>query len=349
MHQLASPPSAYALAFVQRAIAMYHAFANFEPADRIAEARWGRASVATFVTKAAIAGAGTGSGEWGAELAADQAQAEFVEYVREVELLSRMGARMVPVNTPVLFQSGGLTAHWRGEGKAAPLSAAEYERATLRGRTVTATLVTSKSVLSVPAAEPVLTRDLRGTIGDGVNFALLDPTADGTGAAPASLTYNAPSIASSGDLAEDLRAMLAVYEGDPGRGVFVSRPDVAAGLGLIGGGEGLVADAGLNGGSLLGAPYLTARSAPAGALVLIDASAVAYCDEGAVLRISTEAAVEMNDAPDADSTTPTAAAGLVAMWQTESAALMAVRRLNWMRARQNSVVMLTGLTATSTT
>lgn len=342
-------PSDYALAFVQRAIAMNLAFEAFEPADVIAERRWGRASVPAFATKAAVAGAATTSGAWGAELAQDQPQQEFVEYLRELELLTRMGAGLVPADTPVLFQTQGLTAHWRGQGKAAPLSAAVYEKATLRADSIAATLVTSKDVLRQPAAEPTLARDLRGSIVDGVNFALLDLAGDGTGAAPASLTFGAPSIASVGDLAEDLRAMLTLYAGDPARGVFMARPDVAVGLTLIGGGEGLTQDLGLNGGSLLGAPFFTVRSAPAGTLVLVDASAVRYVDEGVALRISTEASLEMTDGPTADSTTPTAAASLVNLWQGEGAALQASRRLNWMRARADSTVVLTGLAGTSTT
>jgi hypothetical protein len=104
---------------------------------------------------------------------------------------------------------------------------------------------------------------------------------------------------------------------------------------------------GMNGGVLFGLPvivseYVTTDSD--GAIVaLVNASDIYLADDGDVnVDMSTEASLQMDNAPSHNSTTPTAAQ-LVSLWQTNSVGFRAERTVNWARRRASAVAYLTGV------
>ena len=75
-------------------------------------------------------------------------------------------------------------------------------------------------------------------------------------------------------------------------------------------------------------------------IALVDASGIMLVDSGtAELSASREAAVAMDDAPTGNATTG-AGSVLVSMFQTDSVALVARRRMNWMLRRTGFVQVL---------
>jgi hypothetical protein len=73
-------------------------------------------------------------------------------------------------------------------------------------------------------------------------------------------------------------------------------------------------------------------------LLLIDPTRIALAEEGGDLRVSTQASIEMSDAPSGDSVIPTETQ-VVSLWQSNSIALGVLRYANW-RAMPNAVSML---------
>jgi hypothetical protein len=98
----------------------------------------------------------------------------------------------------------------------------------------------------------------------------------------------------------------------------------------------------MNGGTLQGIPVITsqyaANASGAGNLVIaVNASDVFLADDGQVtVDMSTEASVQMSDAPTNDAATGTGQS-LVSMWQTNSIALRAERQINWAKRRSSAV------------
>lgn len=315
-----------------------------------AASRWGHSSKALDVIKSAVAGAGTGSGEWGAELSEmTAAAAEFLDAIRPRTVLGKLqGVRRVPANTPVVTTGAGSAAFWAGT-KAAPLSRSAFDRVLLRPLTIVALQVFSKDLLESadPAAEALIHRDLANAVAELGDSAFLDAANAGVaGESPASIAYGAPAFAATGDLADDLEAALGMLDGALDTAAWVMHPRLAASIGLRAGGRGVAADLGARGGSLAGLPVLTSEAAQfdsdGGSIVLVDAAGVVVVDEGAEFSATADASIEMDDAPTGDATGPTAATSLVSLFQTDSVGIKVVRRINWMRARAAGAIVING-------
>jgi hypothetical protein len=99
----------------------------------------------------------------------------------------------------------------------------------------------------------------------------------------------------------------------------------------------------MNGGSILGIPVITSQYAAnqsgSGNLVIaLDPTAIFLADDGQVtLNASTEASIEMSDAPTNASGAVPVATSLVSMYQTNSIAIKAERFINWAKMRTTAV------------
>jgi hypothetical protein len=171
------------------------------------------------------------------------------------------------------------------------------------------------------------------------------------GISPASITNGADTVASSGDTADDvrldIRALWAKYtaaNNPPSSGVWVMSSNNAVALAMMTNplGQPEFGSMQMSGGSLGGMPVI-ASDYVSNIVVLLNAADIYLADEGGIdVKSSTEASLEMNDAPTHDSITPTGAS-LVSMFQTNSTAILAERTINWLRRRDPSVVYLTGV------
>ncbi len=283
---------------------------------------------------------------------------DFAEYLRPLTLVWRVpGVLHVPFNTRMVGMTAGGSASWVGEGAPKPLTAAILaEQATSLGpaKVVAISIATQELLrLSTPSAEETLLADLGRACAEAVDLAFIDPANAGTVDKPASVTYGAPSFASTG-------ATLGAIDGDLGgligslsdmgsdlsAAAWIMRPTTAAYLARLRGTGGGLAfpTVTARGGTLFGLPVVTSGNVPlvgspaATCIVLLDADGIALADEGdATFDVARHAAAQMSDAPYAG------AQQLVSLWQLNMVALRAERTVNWRRRRTGTAAVLTGV------
>lgn len=320
-------------------------------ATEYAAGRWGATShAANLVTKAAVP-AGASTGGWAGALAEGRAAArEFVELVRAQTIVGRLAnLRRVPPDIPVALVANGSTAYWVGEAKPRPMSAMAFERTRLKPLTVAALIAFSKDLLrfASPEAEAVIRNDLVTAAAELTDISFIDPAAAGVAdVVPASITYGAPAIASSGTDADavraDLLALFSAYQGDLRTAALVLSPKTSIRLSMLQSPLGDV-DLTVHGGSLFGIPVVASSSVPDDLIVLLDAAGILLVDEGVEIDTAEHASIEMSDAPTNAAAPAPISSTMVSLFQTGSVALRLTRHVNWQRARAGSVVVLNGI------
>jgi len=329
---------------------------------RMAESRYSDDGAVINVMKAAVAAGSTASGNWAANLVGDETSvyADFVAYLRPATILGKFGSgsvpslRRVPFRVPLISQTGGGAGYWVGEGKAKPLTAFDFGRTTIEPLKVANIAVLTMEVLrdSSPSAEAIVRDALRDALVERLDTDFINPAkAAAAGVSPASITNGAANVASTGTDADavrlDVRAVFQKFidaNNAPSSGVWIMSAANALALSLMVNALGQPEFPGITmmGGTFFGLPVIVSEYA--GSIVaLVNASDIYEADDGEIaIDMSTEASLEMSDAPANNSTTPTAAQ-LVSMFQTNSVAIRAERTVNWARRRTSAVAYLTGV------
>lgn len=323
------------------------------------------AATQRLVTKAAVAAATTSDATWAGPLVGDETNvfADFVEYLRPQTILGRFGAngvpslRRVPFRTPLIGQTSGGDGYWVGEGQAKPLTKFDFNRTTLEPLKVANIAVATMEVIrdSSPAADGIIRDQLAAALRERLDIDFIDPDkAAVSGVSPASILNGVAGIPSSGSDADavraDLKALFSAFiaaNNAPTSGVFVMTATQALALGLMQNalGQPEFPTVTMNGGTLMGLPVIVSEYVPtdsSGSLVaLVNASDIYLGDEGGIdLSMSTEASLQMDNAPD----NPTAASTvLVSLWQRNLVGFRAERTINWARRRASAVAYLTGV------
>ena len=324
-------------------------FADAAGARAFAEKRWGAGSETARHIKAAVGGGSTGAADWSALVGSAELQTEFLEAVQPLTVLDRMqGLRRVPPYVPVVSAADAAVAYWVGQGRAARVSSRAFDRTSLAPLKIVGLVVMSRELVQSadPRAEASIRGDLIKAAAALSDRSFLDVANAGVATvSPASITNASTSIASTGNVLDDLAAAVAAFQGDFSTACWTMSPTTAVQIGLIVNGRGL-GDLGLRGGQLLGLPAYVSSATPSdsdgSSIALIDAARILFLDEGIEVSNSGQATIEMDDEPTGDTVTPTAAtAHRVSMFQTESVAFKIVRRINW-SAVSGSVVVITG-------
>jgi hypothetical protein len=167
-----------------------------------------------------------------------------------------------------------------------------------------------------------------------------DPSYAGvTDLSPASLFNGATSFPASGidatALKRDLRLLITAVTGqgyELQAPHFIADRETATRLALLG--DILTAGVTVNGGVLAGVPLITSRavkrsgnSPDSGFLGLLDASRVAIVDDGSgFIDVSSQATIQLDDAPDSP---PTAATPAVSLWQSGARGFRIIRGQNY--------------------
>jgi HK97 family phage prohead protease len=321
-------------------------------AASIAEARWGKSNPSLVrLLKAGVAGGGSGSGEWGAELVAMDGRytGDFIEYLTSKTVYDKLPLRQVPANVTIKGQDGTATGYWVGQSKAIPVSTADFSTVNLTPLKVAALAVVSNELLrdSSPAAEMLVRDSLVDASSQRVDNTFLSATAASAGVSPAGLLNGVTGVASSGTDAAALRAdIMALYQpfltAKNANGIqLVMTPSTAKAISLLVNALGQTEFPGLTaaGGMLLGDPVVTGDNVTSGHVIAIKPSDVYRIgDTGVQVSISREAMIEQDTAPQGASDTPTAAsATLMSMFQTESTAIKVVRSINFAKRRTGAV------------
>lgn len=317
------------------------------------------AATQRLVTKAAVAEATTTHATWAGPLVGDEtsAFADFVEFLRPQTILGRFGQapvpslRNVPFRVPLIGQTSGGDGYWVGEGSAKNLTKFDFSRTTLEPLKVANIAVATMEVIrdSSPSADGIIRDQLAAALRERLDIDFISPLkAAVAGISPASILNGVAGIASSGNTADDVRADIkalftAFIEANnaPTSGVFIMSSVTALALSLMLNplGQSEFPGISMNGGVLFGLPVVVSQYVPTdsgGSLVaLINASDIYLGDEGGIdLSMSTEASLQMDNAPDNPTTASTV---MVSLWQRNLVGFRAERTISWARRRDSAV------------
>ena len=346
--------------YIRAAIAKAHAFIAMKqgsyvsPID-IAQHRWGKThpNLVNWI-KAGVAGAGTGSGEWGAELAQSDTRytGDFIEFLYSMTVFDKLPLRPVPSRVHIKGQDGAATGYWVGESKAIPVSKADASDVELTPLKVGAIAVSSKELIldSQPSAEMWIRDCIAEASAQRVDTTFLGTGAAVAGVSPAGILNGLVALAPSGADAAAVRAdLLSLYAPfltakNASGLVQIMTPSMAKALSLLVNALGQVEFPGLHatGGELRGDVVYTGDNVTGGHWILMKPSDIwKIGDSGIELSMTDTATLEQDDAPSGATDTPAAAtANLVNLWQSESVGFKVVRRINFQKRRSGAVVYL---------
>jgi HK97 family phage major capsid protein len=213
---------------------------------------------------------------------------------------------------------------------------------------VAALAIVSKELLrdSSPSAEKLVRDSLVNASAQKVDSTFLGTAAASAGVSPAGILNGLSAGSSAGNDVDGVIAdVKSLYSGfitanNADDLYFVTTQSLAKALGLIQNVMGNFAFPGIsaNGGTLLGDPLVAGGNVGTGDLILLKPSDIYKIgDRGVEVSLSTEAAIQMDGAPDGASDTPVANTSVVSMFQTESVALKVVRPLNFAKRRSSAV------------
>ena len=347
------------LAIAQLVRLQYQSGGNAFAMAQIAESQKGAIDPRVVeYAKASVPAATTTNPTWAGNLITQGGLiGDFVEYLRPKTIVGRIpGLRSVPFNVPLVGQTSGGQGYWVGENRAKPLTQWSYGTNILQPLKVANIAVITEELLkrASVAADNMIRDELVRALQERLDTDFVDPAkAAVAGVSPASITNGVTGIASSGNDAAAIRADIAALMAGflaanniPSTGVYLMRTDTALMLSMMQNplGQSEFPGIGMDGGTFMGLPALVSDYVPVGTVILANASDIYFADEGGFdLAMSREASLEMADNPTHKSGTPTGAANMVSMFQTNSVAFRCERHLNWAKRRPGAVQMLTGV------
>lgn len=341
----------YTRLLIAKAIAMLHG--PYQAVD-VSTQRWGKThpKLVQYI-RAAVAGGGTGSGEWGAELAQSDARftGDFIEYLYSMTVYDKLPLREIPARVHVKGQDGAHTGYWVGESKPIPMSKSDYSSVELTPLKVAALTVLSMELLedSQPSAEMLVRDALVESCSQRIDTTFLSATAASAGVSPAGLLNGLTAITPSGtDLAAvraDMQSLIYPFiTNKHATGItLVMNPATALALSWMYGSldQRAFPDINQSGGSLNGMPVVVGENVTAGNIIAIRPQDVwKIGDSGVQISMSREATIEQQDDPTGATDTPVGVTttNLTNMFQEESVAFKVVRRINFQKRRSTSVV-----------
>lgn len=278
-------------------------------------------------------------------------QSEFVDLLRPRLIIGRMDKLVrVPIYSRVARQLTGVSGSFVGEGAPKPVQKQTYDNVTLGPAKVAVIVVMSDEAVrfSTIGAETRARDDMLKGIATYLDKRFVDPSYSGVAnVSPASITNGATRIQSSGVTlaaidadANSAMQMFAASDVDPSTAVWVMPATVALRLSMVRTTQGEFAFPSISmlGGTWYGIPVivssamLTSGSPAEKQIALVTQSEVMMADDGGIsIDMSTEASVQMNDAPTAGATS------LVSLWQNNLVGIRAEQYINWTVLRPNSL------------
>ena len=329
---------------------------NFVSPAEIAQKLWGKThpKLVQWI-KAGVAGGGTGSGEWGAELAQSDARymGDFITYLYSQTVYDRLALREVPARVNIKGQDGAATGYWVGESKAIPVSKPDFSTVELTPLKVAAMAACSKELVmdSSPSAELWIRDSIVQAAAQRIDTTFLSTTAAVSGVSPAGLLNGLTGLLSSGVDGAAVRAdVKALYRpfitAKNASGLtYVMNPATAKAISLLVNALGQTEFPGLNasGGTLMGDPVVTGDNVAVNDIILLKPSDIwKIGDMGIEVEMSDQATIEQDSSPAGAGDTPTAAsATLMSLWQTDQVGFKVTRRINYAKRRTSAVAYIT--------
>lgn len=309
-----------------------------------------------YAQKAAVAAGTTTGTNWALPLVQyENLVSEFIELLRPETVFDQLTGRMtrIPFAVRVPLQSAGATANWVGEGLSKPVSALAFDAVTFPWAKIAVIVVITQELarFSSPSAELRVRDDLRDAVAQFIDSQFLVSTvAPSVGLRPGSITNGVTPIASTGDdvgtVTTDLQAaILAMAAANiPMRSVvWLMHPTAVSFLRYLRTAQDVFAfNEEMNGGTLMGFPFIVSNNVPAGELILVDLAEIFFADDGDVaIDASDQASLQMDSAP---ATPPTP---LVSLWQQNMLGIKAERFVYWQRRRLAGVQRISGFPNTA--
>lgn len=323
------------------------------------------AATERLVTKSAVAAGNTTDATWAKPLVGEESSvfADFVTFLRPQTILGRFGnngvpsLRRVPFRTALIGQTSGGDGYWVGEGQAKPLTKIDFSRTTIEPLKVANIAVATMELIrdSNPSADAIIRDTLADALRERLDIDFINPAkAAVAGISPASILNGVAGIPSSGDTADDVRsdikALFTAFiaaNNAPTSGVWIMSSVTALALSLMQNplGQTEFPGIGMMGGTFFGLPVIVSEYLPSdssgGIVALVNASDIYEADEGGIdISMSTEASLQMDNAPDNPTTASTV---MVSLWQRNLVGFRAERTINWARRRPSAVAYLTGV------
>lgn len=342
--------------YTRKAIAKALAHITGRSQTSIAQERWGKTNptLVAIIKANEVAGAGSDSGEWGAELvqADTRYTGDFIEFLYSMTVFDKLPLRQVPANVAIKGQDGTGTGYWVGQSKAIPASKADFLSVNLVNLKVGAIAVISNEWIqdSSPSGEALVQDALVNASAQRVDTTFLSATALSAGVSPAGILNGLTGIVSSGNDPEavraDVKALYATFIAAKNASglAFVTDTATRKALQLMVNALGQTAFPEVTAGNLLGDPLYYGDNVPSGDLILLKPSDIYRIgDTGVEVSISRDAMIEQNSVPTGATDTPVAAsATITSMFQEESTAIKIVRRLNFAKRRTSAAAFVTG-------
>lgn len=321
------------------------------PAEYAAK-RWGKSNpqLVQWIKANEVAGGGTDSGEWGAELVGidNRYRGDFVNFLYAMTVFDRLGLRPAPKNVSVKGQDGAATGYWVGQSKAIPVSKPDFSTTDLTILKAAGICVASKELLadSDPAAEQLIRDSLVEAIAQRIDTTFLSADAASNGVSPAGILNGVNPLLITGTDEAAVRTMVKnlysqfITDKNSSGLKFVMNPGMAKAVGLIVNALGQTSFPGLgaSGGELLGDPVVTGDNVDPSNIILLKPSDIWMLDDGIDVSMSDSAMIEQNSVPTGATDTPSAAtATLTSMFQEDSVAIKVVRRMSYKKRRSNVV------------
>lgn len=354
--------------FTRFALAMAHAKGNVMLAHEIAKQRFADTPEVINCLKAAISMGGTKDFTMYTKTAVtpvtgtDTAVVQYTDLENEfIDLLrpKMVIGRMTQLNrVPFLSRQGraltGVTGSFVGEGLPKPVQKQTYDNVTLGYAKVAVIVVLSEEAVRFSSiqAEMRARDDMIKGVSTYIDKRFMDPMYSAVAnVSPASITYGARRRQASGTtlaaIDADVRDALADFatsDVDPSTAVWVMGGGVALKLAMkrnqydepaFPGMQNAIAT---GAGSWYGLPVLVSNSMVSSGspgehqIALVTQSEVLIAeDTGISIDMSTEASVQLNDAPSAG------AQSLVSLWQNNLLGLRAEQFINWAPARTSNL------------
>lgn len=357
--------------FARFAMAVAAGKGNLMQSAEIAKSYYGEQSPVTTSIKAAVGAGSTTNPTWASPLVETYQRfaGDFVEFLRPQTVIGKFGTngipslRRIPFNVKIPTQTSGGEGYWVGQGQAKPLTKFDFSEITLGFAKVANIAVITEELLrfSDPAAEGIVRDQLAAALIARLDIDFLNPAKTAVAnVSPASITNGGTSIVSSGTdvdaVRADVKGLMAAYIAanvTPTTGVWIMPTIVALSLSLLTNPLGQPEFPGISmtGGTFFGMPVIVSEYAPAGTVILANASDIYIADDGQVtVDSSNQASIQMDNAPtnasgslgatDPSVPVPTS---LVSLWQTNSVGIRAERYINWAKRRPSAVAYLTGV------
>lgn len=289
------------------------------------------------ILKAAVAAGTLADPSWAGQLADMQAASSaFLQglggrsafaSLLDVGVLTR-----APLRSRVGAVTEGVVGAVTGEGEARPVSRMSLSGDGLAVQQADAIVVLSREVIenSSAAAQAFLSRQLRRAVAKALD----------AGALSTLITSATPTFAATANHVSDLKQMLDTVNSGEGRLAWVAAPNVGNSIALLSDPRGAASPEGVS--EFLGLPLAVSAGLPAGTLVLLDGDRVLADVESLGVDVARHAALQMNDAPTMDASTPTATP-VVSLWQTNSVAIKVSALFGAVAGTPDALAVLTGI------